>query len=605
MAQLQRSLADSCALRALLVLSFAASFAGGAAAQSTQAATGFHRLAARLGPGNFPTGAGVTIAQVEAPVGKAYGPNAGLPEFVGKAITPRSGVPFAQADQVPLASSEHATLVAQYLFGPQLGVAPGITAIDSYEANHWLGAGFLGGSGATAPLVASEKIINHSWIGNAGANSNAFLRKLDAAVEAQGLIVCAGVNNGSGPLDVALFSHAFNVIAVGRSDGLHHAGNTALCVDGPDRMKPEIVAPAGATSLATPLVSGAAALLVETARTNPNIANNPHATLPEVIKAVLMAGAEHRSGWSNGPIQKGILRGATSTPLDPIFGADQIDVDASHWILSAGEQSAAQSAALALDCLPAGWSKIDIGSGQSRWLRFQIEANKPFVSIVAAWNRNVAQDYASWSLADLDLELWTVDGQGAPATLLGTPVGTYFAGGNVLSDSAFDNVEHLYLTDLAAGEYLLEMRRGQDSSPNAHAALAWNFACAAPLAYGVAKTTSLGTLPKLRSSGVPSLFGGDFELTVSAAAPGQFGFVLASSARASLPFGGGALLLMPPLRRLSPVQLDFAGSARIPIEVKPSMVGTTSNFQFWFRDPQHADGTGSGLSDALEVRFCR
>ncbi len=605
MAQLQRSLADSCALRALALLSFAASFAGEAEAQSTQATTGFHRLAARLGPGNFPTGAGVIIAQVEAPVGKAYGPNAGLPEFVGKAITPRSGVPFAQADLVPLAASEHATLVAQYLFGPQLAVAPGISAIDSYEANHWLGAGFLGGSGATAPLVASEKIINHSWIGNAGANSNAFLRKLDAAVEAQGLIVCAGVNNGSGPLDVALFSHAFNVIAVGRSDGLHHAGNTALCVDGPDRMKPEIVAPAGATSLATPLVSGAAALLVETARTNPNIANNPHATLPEVIKAVLMAGAEHRSGWSNGPIQKGILRGATSTPLDPIFGADQIDVDASHWILSAGEQSAAQSAALALDCLPAGWSKIDIGPGQSRWLRFQIEANKPFVSIVAAWNRNVAQDYASWSLADLDLELWTVDGQGAPATLLGTPVGTYFAGGNVLSDSAFDNVEHLYLTDLAAGEYLLEMRRGQDSSPNAHAALAWNFACAAPLAYGVAKTTSLGTLPKLRSSGVPSLFGGDFELTVTGAVPGQIGFVLASSSRASLPFGGGTLLLMPPLRRLSPVQLDFAGSARISIEVKPSMVGTTSNFQFWFRDPQHADGTGSGLSDALEVKFCR
>lgn len=545
------------------------------------------------------------VAQVEAPVGKAYGPNASLSEFIGKAITPKSGVPFFQAGRLPLAASEHATLVAQYLFGSQLGIAPGISAIDSYEANHWLGAGFLGGSGSTPPLVAGEKIINHSWIGNAGANSNAFLRKLDAAIEAQGLIVCAGVNNGSGPLDVALFSHAFNVIAVGRSDGLHHAGNTALSVDGPDRMKPEIVAPAGATSLATPLVSGAAALLVETARTNPNIAANPHAALPEVIKAVLMAGAEHRPGWSNAAIQKGILRGATSTPLDPIFGADQVDVDASHWILTAGEQSAGQSAALALDGLPAGWSEIDIGSGQSRWLRFEVEANKPFVSILAAWNRSVAADYASWSLADIDLELWTVDAQGAPATLLGTPAGTYFARGNVLSDSAFDNVEHLYLSDLAAGEYLLEMRRGLDSLPNVHAALAWHFACAAPILYGTAKTTSLGTLPKLRSTGVPSLFGADFELTVTGAVPKQIGFVLTSSARANLPFAGGTLLLMPPLRRLPPVQLDLAGNARIPIEVKPAMVGTTLDLQFWFRDPQHVDGTGSGLSDALEVRFCR
>ncbi len=65
------------------------------------------------------------IALVEAAVGKAYGPNAGLPEFVGKAITPKSGVPFTATGHLPLVASEHATLVAQYLFGPQLAVAPG------------------------------------------------------------------------------------------------------------------------------------------------------------------------------------------------------------------------------------------------------------------------------------------------------------------------------------------------------------------------------------------------------------------------------------------------------------------------------------------------
>jgi hypothetical protein len=35
------------------------------------------------------------------------------------------------------------------------------------------------------------------------------------------------------------------------------------------------------------------------------------------------------------------------------------------------------------------------------------------------------------------------------------------------------------------------------------------------------------------------------------------------------------------------------------------MVGTTQVFQFWFRDPEHPDGTGWGLSDALEVQFCQ
>jgi hypothetical protein len=33
------------------------------------------------------------------------------------------------------------------------------------------------------------------------------------------------------------------------------------------------------------------------------------------------------------------------------------------------------------------------------------------------------------------------------------------------------------------------------------------------------------------------------------------------------------------------------------------MVGTTRCFQFWFRDAAQTDGTGAGLSGALEVVF--
>ncbi|HUR27463.1 MAG TPA: S8 family serine peptidase, partial [Planctomycetota bacterium] len=498
----------------------------------------------------------------------------------------------------------HATAVAQYGFGSLSSIAPGISLIDAYEANHWLGAGFLNGSGATPPLMVAAKIFSHSWIGNAGAANNAYLRKLDAVIVEQGLVVCAGVNNGFGPLDVALLSHAFNVIAVGRSDGWHHAGKTSLGVDGEGRMKPELVAPAGATSYATPLVSGAAALLVETAWTDPRTSKNPRAALPEVIKAVLMAGAQHRPGWSNGVVSIGNMRGATATPLDPVFGADQIDVDTSHWILTAGEQAAAQSAPLAQDALPSGWSEIEIGSGRSRWLRFRVEATKPFVSIVLAWNRAVASDYASWSLADLDLELWAADAQGIPIALLGTPAGAYFAGGNVVSDSTVDNVEHLYVIDLAPGEYLLEVRRAQDALPSTRAAIAWNFACASPVVYGTAKTNSLGTTPALRWTGVPSFFGNDFELTLSNGAPHGLAFVLESSSPGSTPFRGGTLALLAPIRRLASVHLDSTGAARVQVAITPEMVGTKRDYQAWFRDPAQTDGTGVGSSDALEVQFC-
>jgi hypothetical protein len=582
--------------RALLLLAAALStFAGRARAQTPQEVVGLQRLAARLGALAVPDGAGVVVGQVEAPAGGAFLLERADREFVGKAIANKSGRSSG--------ASTHATLVARYLLGLQSSLSPGIERIDAFEANHWLGAGLLNGSGATLPTRVEAKVFCNSWIGDGGSANNAYLRKLDFAALTQDLIVCAGVNNGSGPLDVALLSHGFNTLTVGRSDGSHRSGATSMGVDGPGRMKPDLVAPASATSFATPLVAGAAALLVETARTDGRLAGNPRAERCDVLKAVLMAGAQHREGWSNAPVPNGASRGATSTPLDPIFGADQLDVDASHWILTAGEQPAAQSPALALEALPAGWSGLELGAGQSRWLRFRVEADQPEVSIVAAWNRTVAQDFATWSLVDLDLELWTVDAQGEPSSLLGTAPGEFFESGNVLSDSAVDNVEHLYIRDLKPGEYLLEARRGLDALPVAHAALAWRFTGESPVIYGNAKPNSAGTLPTLRWTGVPSLHGADFELVVARAVPGTTGVALCGSSRAELAFGGGTLAVSPPWRRLPPVRVDADGRATIPVEITPSMVGTGLDFQFWYHDPAHEDGSGCGLSNALEVRF--
>ena len=40
-----------------------------------------------------------------------------------------------------------------------------------------------------------------------------------------------------------------------------------------------------------------------------------------------------------------------------------------------------------------------------------------------------------------------------------------------------------------------------------------------------------------------------------------------------------------------------------PVAVDPTMVGTERYYQLWYRDPQHPDGTGVGLSSALRVVF--
>jgi hypothetical protein len=73
-----------------------------------------------------------------------------------------------------------------------------------------------------------------------------------------------------GPLPI--WTSAYNIISVGRSDG-GHIGGTAEVDDvyNANRTRPDIVTPLAFTSWASPLVAGAAAVLVETGRDNPGL----------------------------------------------------------------------------------------------------------------------------------------------------------------------------------------------------------------------------------------------------------------------------------------------------------------------------------------------
>jgi hypothetical protein len=579
--------------RSFALVSIVVAFSSTAFAQSVHDQTGLTALKDRLGA-NAPTGAGVPIGQVEANGGTGWAPDTNDPEFAGKTFTMKSASP---------GNSGHATAVGQRAYGLLTGLAPGVNSIECWEAGHWIGGGFLNNNLPTPPDPVSVKIFNHSWIGGT-LGWNKLLRKMDFAVNMQGLIFCNGVNNGPGPIDLPLAANMFNGLAVGRSDGQHHAGGSLASVDQPGRMKPEIVAPEGATSFSTPLVAGGAALLVETARTDPALVNDYHAEEPAVVRAVLMAGAEHRAGWTNNSVAAGPMRGSTTSPLDDLWGADELDVDHSHWILTGAGQPAASSAASATVVPHAAWSVATTASDSSSWWAFHVESTKSVVSIVAAWNREISFDFASWAMPDHDLELWRVDPVGGQATLVGDPGLPYFAGGNVQSVSTIDNVEHLYLTGLAAGDYLLELRRTVDGLGSWEVAVAWEFHCAPAVNYCVAKTTSIGTTPALSAHGFANVSANQFELRVANALPNKSGLVFWGTQPFSAPFLGGTLCVKPPVTRLPVVTLDAGGAVAIPIALDPSMVGTTRDYQFWFRDTLHPDGTGVGLSDAVEVQFC-
>jgi competence protein ComEC len=128
--------------------------------------------------------------------------------------------------------------------------------------------------------------------------------------------------------------------------------------------------------------------------------------------------------------------------------------------------------------------------------------------------------------------------------------------------------------------------------------------CTAPIAYGTGKQTSIGTFPTAGWSGTPALFVNDFDLTLVGGVPNKVGISFWGTAANNAPFMGGTLWVAPPIVRLPGKVLDATGAVAYDLPVDASMVGATRYYQFWFRDPQHPDGTGVGLSSAVQATFC-
>ncbi len=550
--------------------------------------TGLAELRRRLGE-LAPTGAGVTLAAVEA----------GVPAWVPDAR--RTNLAHLAIEALPPSelSSLHASLVLEHLCGAE-GMARGATRVLAYEASHWLALGFLNGTGPTAPATTAAKVLNHSWIGSC-ERANVVLRKLDAAIDAQGLVVCVGVNNGPGPLDAPLLAHSFNAIVCGRADGEHRSGPTRLACDRPGREKPDLVAPAEATSFATPLVAGACALLVETARTR--FPGQADAERPELLKAVLMAGAAHRPEWSNSAASSGALRGSTTRPLDAVFGADTLDVDSAHWILSGGEQEGASEAELAPQVSSQGWELAHLATQSSRFWRLRVDARAQQLSVVAAWNRQAFGQYSAWGMPNLDLELWRLGADGARESLVGEGARGRFEGGNVLSASTIDNVEHLFVRGLEPGEYVLELRRGADGLVPWKAAVAWELRCDEPELVGQGGLTRAGARATLSFRGRASLSQGGLVLGVSGAAPGAVAVLFASRSGATV--AEGVTRLEGELERVATLALDARGECEWPIELVPGVdePGAERWYQIALLDSQRGDGLV--LTNVVRARVCR
>ncbi len=423
---------------------------------------GYDALVARLAGQTVPSGLGIRLGQVEAAATPpVYSPDQTHSEFAGRVFTAQSGVP-----QV----SSHATYVGLQFYGNPTSVARGVPQVHLWEANSFINSTLRYGAGSTNPPLAPPstalKVYNHSWIGGAGgtptpiAADNEILRRADFAMNRDDVLYTLGMNNGGASATYPLMAMGYHGLSVGLTGGGHSHGDVPTGGDGVGRMKPEIVAPGSATSWATPVVGACAALLFETAATHPSLSLNPNADETVVIKAALMAGANHRVGWTNNPQTSGAARGVTAKPLDAIYGVDVVNIDRAHQVLTGGERDgAATSAAATVPVGASGWDFELIPVSVSRYWRLQVTQPVAELSVVATWHRTQSTSIVVPTVPNIDLTLYRTDAAGTLTPVEGDAGAVYYATGNVASRSTVDNVEHLYITGLTPGDYMIEVKR--------------------------------------------------------------------------------------------------------------------------------------------------
>lgn len=428
-------------LRPLLgaVLATVSPFAGATPAHYT--ATGYDRLVAEYGA-TLPSAAGLALNQTEAPLtenGYDFAPD--TTAFPGKAFTlhPSSGT-----------VSSHATWVGDFIYGATDSFVPAADSIRVYLADNWITSLLRYGAPAR-PITESALVENHSWISTTSDNDAQtidIIRRLDYLVIRDDVLVAVGVNNGASASLPALLCQAYNVLSVGRTDGQHSAGLTTF--DGAGRFKPELVAPGTVTSTATPMVASAALLLRASARAASNLGSADSAL---VVRAILLAGTStrHLPAWH---------AASADQPLDPTFGAGELNLYLAHQILRAGPQPASDSATIR----GRGWHlSTTPATGSTRHYFFEIPAGDTAPDFAAAlvWDRSVTAT-TFWTgvtaaLPHLALRLYSANDYNlGPLVALGA---------NTLA-----NLQFFRLPALPPGRYALEVTGDTAGTPFA---LAW------------------------------------------------------------------------------------------------------------------------------------
>ena len=382
-------------------------------------------------------GTGITIVQAEAPdVDGDYQANTADGQFTGKTFTSGSGATGV---------SSHANTVSRFLFGNTISMSGGVTDITTYDANDYLN-NQLGATSGADPVAQGFDIGNHSYVGRASgtftaADAEDMLERFDFTINRDNTLMVVGTDNRSNSLTPRVLAPSYNAITVGLSNGDH--ARTMTPNYGPARFATELVVPVvTVTSNATPVVGSVAALLKE-AGAGTNFVQN------EVLRSTLFAGA---TKWEFADWDQTATR-----RIDEVYGFGELNVFNSYRIFEGGEFEGSITADPATDIGAYGWDYGDFNGTDELHYDFSVQPSAlgTELSAVLTWNMDITDNNptplifdASRSLADLNLELFD-------------STGTYM--GSIL-DQSFStdyNHEHIYIDNLAAGDYTFRISGDQ------------------------------------------------------------------------------------------------------------------------------------------------
>jgi hypothetical protein len=354
------------------------------------------------------TGAGISVAQVEvSSPGWQANPAAIGPMLCKMTWTCGSG----SATNFPNtlgSESGHANEVGRLFFS----AACGVTQFENYEASYFTSVVIPN----EVPIIA--KIVNQSF--TYFARNTRVDQSYDNYASKYNVLFVSGAGNsgwGRSP------GTAYNGLSVAAYGG---ASSVGPATDG--RAKPDITVPASATSFSTPLVSAAAALLMQAGVSDIRL-----------LKALLLNGAQKPADWTN----------SATSPLDQRYGAGVLNVFNSWRQLRGGRQMPE-----APITSRRGWALITIAGGIRHGYSFDVDRSRSFTATLV-WLRN----YGCTNINNLDLLLKTVAGELVSR-----------------ADSSVDNVEHVHVPNLLPGSYVLEV----SSAPEETYAMAFDIASVPP-----------------------------------------------------------------------------------------------------------------------------